>query len=72
MTQRHHPDDIRRGLAEAGQRLAQARRSHQDAIDAIAEWLRRGVPVELPLSEMARLAGITRRTAYRLLREEQR
>ena len=73
MTQRPyvppHPDDIRHALAEAGQRLEQARRDHQAAILDIAEWLRRGVTT-VPVSEMAQLAGITRRTAYRLLRED--
>ena len=68
----HHTDDVRRGLAEAGQRLAQGRRDHQAAIADIAEWLRRGVPDALPLSEAARLAGITRRTAYRLRGERLR
>lgn len=64
-----HPDDIRTGLVEAGERLKEANRAHQAAILDIADWLRKG-EAAVPISEMARLAGITRRTARRLLGPE--
>lgn len=69
MTRAPHPDDVRQGLAEAGERLDQSRRDHQAAIVDIADWLRAGQRANPPLSlaEMAAAAGITRRTAYRLL-----
>jgi transcriptional regulator GlxA family with amidase domain len=62
-----HPDDVRAGLDEAGQRLAEARREHQAAILDIADWLRQGRAAGVEMAEMAARAGITRRTAYKLL-----
>lgn len=62
----HPPPYIRQALTEAGDRLAAADREHQAAIRDIAAWLRAG-QTELTMTEMAMLAGITRRTAYKLL-----
>lgn len=62
-----HPDDIRRGLTEAGGRLAAADRDRRAAIIDIADWLQRGRTAGVEVAQMARLAGITRRTAYALL-----
>lgn len=62
-----HPDDIRAALSEAGQRLFEARRAHQDAMLDIAHWLKAGDEQGLPIKGMCKLANITRRTAYKIL-----
>jgi len=66
-----HADDIREALTEAGQRLADARRAQQDAMLDIGHWLRTGdehSTAPLDITEMADLAGISRPTAYKLLK----
>lgn len=64
-----HPDDVTAALTEAGERLATARLGEQDALADIGAWLIAGQEVGLPIAHMARLAGITRPTAYKMLGE---
>lgn len=65
-----HPDDVRAGLSEAGQRLEAARLATEDALADIAAWLVAGREIEIDIAEMARLATISRPTVYKMLREE--
>jgi hypothetical protein len=69
------PADIRAGLVEASNRLAAARDAERAALDDISAWLRaasdRVGRDGLTLSEAIRLAGISRRTAYQMLGDDQ-
>lgn len=62
-------DDIRSCLEEAGERRAQADQARDEAMHDIHRLLCEGLDAELSISEMARLAGISRQTVYDLLDE---
>ena len=64
------PDSARQGIAEAGARRALAERLRAEAMIDLADWVRAGRGVGLTISEMARLAGVTRVTVYAMLGEE--
>lgn len=59
-------EDVRVGLAEAGRRRADAERARAEAMADLTRWLRRGRGAGLPVTELARLAGVTRQTVYDL------
>lgn len=59
-------DVIRERLRMAGQRRKEAEAERQEALNEIATAMRQGRGL-LDVSEMADLAGVTRKTAYRLL-----
>lgn len=62
------PDEIREQLREAGARLATAKELHTKAINDIGEAMRAGhADKSVEVTEMIRLAGVTRTTAYRLI-----
>lgn len=59
-------DDIKRRLAEAGQRLANADAARKEALEDIGAAMRDGKGT-IDIKQMAELAGVTRVTAYRLI-----
>lgn len=62
------PDEIRKQLRDAGQRLATAKELHTKAINDIGEAMRAGhTDKSVEITEMIKLAGVTRTTAYRLI-----
>lgn len=63
------PDDVRAGLAEAGNRRADAEQARDEALTDVSVWLSAGLERGLAVQEMATLAGITRQTAYTFLRD---
>ena len=62
-------DDVRERLRTAGQRLAEADSVRAAAMDDIAAAMKAGHG-DLPIKEMAELAGVSRVTAHRLLLED--
>lgn len=58
---------IRRKLTSAGGRLAKADAARAEALKEIRHLLHDALAAEIPLQEAARLAGISRVTAYRQL-----
>jgi hypothetical protein len=68
-----HPDDVREGLREAAERRSLARRDEQDALLDIGDWLVAAQEIDvsgdLTFSEAIRVAGVSRRTAYALVRQ---
>jgi predicted HTH domain antitoxin len=68
-----HPDDVRQGLQDAAERRSEARRAEQDALLDLATWLVAAYEVDngdLSFSEAIKLAGVSRRTAYEMLRSQ--
>jgi pyocin large subunit-like protein len=65
------PDSARQGIAEAGARRALAEHLRAEAMIDLADWVRAGREVGLTISEMARLAGVTRVTVYAMLGEQE-
>jgi hypothetical protein len=59
-----HPDDVREGLREAAQRKSDAELARADAMLDIGAWLLAGEESGLTVTELARLAGVTRQTVY--------
>lgn len=59
-------DAIRERLRVAGQRRSSAEAERREALDEIAAAMREGKGL-IDIKEMAELAGVTRKTAYRLL-----
>ncbi len=64
------PDSARQGIAEAGARRALAEQLRAEAMIDLADWCRAGRRAGLTISEMARLARVTRVTVYAMLGEE--
>lgn len=63
------PDEVRSRLKAAGARLQEADAARQAALEDIGAALRDGRG-QVDVKEMAKLAGVTRVTAYRLLDKE--
>lgn len=62
-----HPEDVREGLTETKRRRAAAERDRAEAMADTREWLAAGHEAGLTVTELAALAGLTRRTVYTVL-----
>jgi DNA invertase Pin-like site-specific DNA recombinase len=63
-------DACRRGLREAARRRERADRLKAKANAELAELIRQGLELELPVTEIARLAGLSRWSVYDFLKRE--
>ena len=64
------PDRVRLYLQEAAEKREKAQKAREDATDELRYWLREAQKVDgLSMSEAARLGGVSRFTAYELLKD---
>lgn len=61
------PDSCRDGLREAGARRQLAERLRNDAMLDLADWITVARTHGLEVTEIARLAGVTRQTVYTII-----
>ena len=62
-----HPDDARQGITEAAERRAQADLDRADATLDLGRWIRAARDAGIGVTEIARLAGVSRRAVYDVL-----
>ena len=62
------PADPRATLAAIGSRLERVERERTDVMRRLADAVNAAADADVPLSEVARLAGVSRTTVYALLR----
>lgn len=59
-----HPDDVRAALAALGERIAAAAQIHAEAMQDLGAWIQVADEAGVSVSEVARLAGVSRPTIY--------
>lgn len=65
-----HPDDIAKGLRAAAVRRADAEQGRAAAMADTVAWLLAGHEMQLSVTRLARLSGLTRKSVYAILREQ--
>lgn len=66
----NHPDDCRAALERICERRAAGERIRAEAMADLAVWIPAALAAGLTVSEVARLAGVTRQTVYDTLRRD--
>jgi DNA invertase Pin-like site-specific DNA recombinase len=62
---------MRRGLQDAARRREKADRQKAAATADLVKFIREAQASDVPVTEIARLAGLSRRSVYELLRREE-
>lgn len=62
-------EGLRSTLQTAGHKRQQARQLHRQAMTELADTIPDAIDAGIPITEIARLSGVTRQTVYNILND---